>query len=323
MATLSMESAAQAGRVAVLMGGESAEREISLRSGAGVLAALKRCKVDAFAFDPAERPLQDLQSEGADCAFIVLHGRYGEDGTVQGALELLKIPYTGSGVMASSVAMDKILTKRIWISHGLPTPPFALLEKEADCEGALSAVGLPMAIKPSREGSSLGFAKVTDGNGLSAAFAQAHRFDDQVIAEAFVEGREFTCALLSDAQGRDVHALPVVEIVAPEGRYDYQHKYFGSETRYLCPAPVDSRIEALMRSISVRAFSALSCSGWARTDLIWDGASDPQLLEINTTPGMTDHSLMPMAAQQAGLSYDDLVLRILSTASLKVRGARP
>ena len=305
------------GRVAVLMGGMSAEREISIRSGTGVLAALLRQGVNAFSFDPKTRPLQDLVAEKVDRVFIALHGRYGEDGTVQGALELLKIPYTGSGVMASSIAMDKTVTKRLWSTMSLPTPAFALLTPGFDPTHIVAQLGLPIAVKPVSEGSSLGMTKVTQTGELLPAYALAAKFDRQVMAEAFVSGREFTCALLELAPG-EVIALPVIEIVAPEGQYDYQNKYFGSATRYVCPASIDDETRHQMQSASVAAFRALGCSGWARADLMWDGQGSPMLLEINTSPGMTDHSLVPMAAAQVGLAYDDLVLQILSSASLKL-----
>jgi len=304
-------------RVAVLLGGESAEREISLRSGTGVLAALQRCGVNAFGFDPAERPLQALGDASADCAFVALHGRFGEDGTVQGMLELLKIPYTGSGVMASSVAMDKAITKRIWQQAQLPTPDFELLSEDFDADRVVKRLGLPMAIKPVMEGSSLGFTRVDRQSDLAAAYRAARRYDKSVMAEQFVSGREFTCAVLQDASGRP-QALPVIEIQAPEGRYDYQNKYFGDATRYLCPAPIDAALTQQIQSLSVDAFEIIQCVGWARADLMWDGKNDPMLLEINTSPGMTDHSLVPMAAQAAGISYDELVMRILAQASLKI-----
>lgn len=305
------------GRVAVLFGGESAEREISMRSGQGVLAAMQRCRVNVVGFDPAQRPLQALQDESVARVFIALHGRYGEDGTVQGALELLKIPYTGSGVMASSLAMDKAMTKRVWRSSDLPTPDFMLLRDPIDPAAVAQRLGLPIAVKPVMEGSSLGFTRVDRIEELPSAVAQARQYDQMVMAEQFVTGREFTCALLQDDSGH-TQALPLIEIVAPEGRYDYQNKYFGDSTQYLCPAPVEPAIAAHMQALSVAAFDAIGCSGWARADLMWDGTSSPMLLEINTSPGMTDHSLVPMAARAAGLDYDALVLRILSQASLKV-----
>ena len=238
-------------------------------------------------------------------------------GTVQGALELLQIPYTGSGVMASSIAMDKTVTKRLWSTMALPTPAFAMLTPGFDPNQVAATLGLPIAVKPVSEGSSLGMTKVMQTSELLPAYAMAAKFDRQVMAEAFVSGREFTCALLELAPG-EVIALPVIEIVAPEGQYDYQNKYFGSATRYVCPAPIDDAIRQQMQSVSVAAFRALGCSGWARADLMWDGQGSPMLLEINTSPGMTDHSLVPMAAAEVGLNYDDLVLQILSSSSLKL-----
>lgn len=316
-----MPSAADLGRVAVLFGGTSGEREISMRSGQGVLAALKRRGVDAFAFDPATQPLHELLHAPADRVFIALHGRYGEDGSVQGALEMMRIPYTGSGVMASSIAMDKPMAKRVWMSHGLPTPKFMALAASAspqvDASDVMAQLGLPLAVKPATEGSSLGFSKASSLAELREALVRSWQHAPVTIVEQFIQGREFTCALLESSPGC-VHALPVIEIVAPEGNYDYQNKYFGDATRYLCPAPIAPEMETRMREISIAAFRALDCSGWARADLMWDGQGDPMLLEINTSPGMTDHSLVPMAARQAGMGYDDLVMRIAAQASLKL-----
>ena len=314
-------SAADLGRVAVLYGGESAERDISIRSGEGVLAAMKRRGVDAFAFDPAVRRLDALKDESVDRVFIALHGRYGEDGTVQGALELLKIPYTGSGVMASSLAMDKAMTKRVWRFSGLPTPDFVMLHQGFDAKEVTHRLGLPIAVKPVMEGSSLGFTRVDQTEKLAAAFLAAQRYDDAVIAEQFITGREFTCALLQDSSGQ-TQALPVIEIVAPQGRYDYQNKYFGDATRYLCPAPLQADVAQRMQALSVAAFEAVGCAGWARVDLMWDGIAEPMLLEINTSPGMTDHSLVPMAAREAGMDYDELVMQIVMQASLKLERLR-
>ena len=308
-------------RVAVLMGGHSAERDISLRSGTGVLRALQSRGVDAFAFDPAERPLHDLSSEGVTVAFITLHGRFGEDGCVQGALELLGIPYTGSGVMASALAMDKLMTKRIWMTHGIPTPAFAQAD-HASASELVKALGLPLAVKPSREGSSLGFTKITAESQLEQAITVASHFDDSVVIEAFVTGREFTVALLQKPGGR-VKAFEVIEIVAPKGNYDYQNKYFGNETRYECPAALPAPMAERMKALSCKAFDVLGCEGWARVDILWDDQTPeaaPQLLELNTSPGMTDHSLVPMAAAESGLGYEDLVLAILQTARLKQAG---
>ena len=287
------------GKVAVLFGGNSAEREISLRSGSGVLAALKRKGVDAHAFDPAERPLQALKDEGFDRAMISLHGRYGEDGTVQGALELLGIPYTGSGVMASAVAMDKVLTKRIWITHGLPTPNFEVVSPD-DVYGHLpAALGLPLIVKPPHEGSTIGITKVVSADGLKAAMDLAFEHDHVALAEAFVAGRELTVAILGT--GPFAHALPIIEIVAPDGNYDYQNKYFTDDTKYLCPAPIPPALTERIQRIAVDAYRALGCEGWARVDVMLRSADDePFLLEINTSPGMTDHSLVPMAGALFG-----------------------
>jgi D-alanine-D-alanine ligase len=309
------------GKVAVLMGGASAEREVSLMSGGGVLEALRSRGVDAHPFDPAERPMDDLRRDGFARAFIALHGRFGEDGTVQGALELLGVPYTGSGVMASAIAMDKVYTKRIWMTHGLPTPGFALARGAADVRDAARRFGLPLAVKPSREGSTIGFTKLTTEAGCADAYALARRHDDDVLCEQFIEGRELTVALLGC--GTDARALPVIEIIAPGGNYDYQHKYFGDETRYDCPADLPAALAERMRQLALDAFHAIGCEGWARADIMLRRADDePFLLEINTSPGMTGHSLVPMAARAEGLSYADLCLRILSDARLKSGGGR-
>ncbi|MFO1198707.1 MAG: D-alanine--D-alanine ligase [Burkholderiaceae bacterium] len=304
------------GKVAVLFGGRSAEREISLRSGGGVLAALLRQGVDAHAFDPAQRPMDDLAREGFERAFIALHGRYGEDGTVQGALELLGIPYTGSGVMASAVAMDKVFTKRVWVTHGLPTPKFEVVRRGDVLRELPDRLGLPLILKPPHEGSTIGVSKVAGYSQVKDAFELAARYDDEVLAEQFIEGRELTVALLG--RGAGTRALPVIEIVAPGGNYDYQNKYFGDQTKYLCPAPLPDAVAARVREVSVLAYRALDCEGWARADLMLDREDRPWLLEINTSPGMTDHSLVPMAARAVGMSYDALVLEILAGARLKV-----
>ena len=303
---------AKLGKVAVLFGGASAEREVSLMSGSGVLKALQSQGVNALAFDPAERPLQDLQTEGVDRCFIALHGRGGEDGTVQGALELLKIPYTGSGVMASSIAMDKVMTKRIWRFEGLPTPDWRLVASADDCAHALAALGAPMIVKPAREGSSIGLTKVTDASQCAAAYAAAAQHDPEVLCEQFIEGEESTCpVLIVDGQ---VQALPVIRIVAPG---DYQNKYFTDEVQYLCPSGLDADEEAEIQRLVVRAFKTLGCRGWARADvMIRQGDRQPFLLEINTSPGMTGHSLVPMSARTAGLSYEQLCVHLLASASL-------
>ena len=304
------------GKVAVLTGGRSAEREVSQMSGAGVLAALRSQGVDAHAFDPAERPMDDLVREGFARVFIALHGRYGEDGTVQGALELLGLPYTGSGVMASAIAMDKVYTKRIWMTHDLPTPGFAVARSGSDVLAAARRYGLPMAVKPSREGSTIGFTKVVSEDQCEAAYALARRHDDDVLCEQFIDGRELTIAILGT--GASARALPIIEIVAPAGNYDYQNKYFTDDTRYLCPAELPEALGARVRDIALRSFHALGCEGWARADVMLRRSDDePFLLEINTSPGMTGHSLVPMAAKAEGVSYERLCVQILETARLK------
>jgi D-alanine-D-alanine ligase len=307
------------GKVAVLMGGRSAEREVSMMSGTGVLEALRSRGIDAHAFDPAERPLDDLRRERFARAFIALHGRYGEDGTVQGALELLDIPYTGSGVMASAIAMDKVYTKRIWMTHGLPTPGFALASNGADVAAAAARFGLPLAVKPSREGSTIGFTKLVSMQQSEAAYQLARQHDDDVLCEAFIDGRELTVALLGT--GAAARALPVIEIIAPAGNDDYQHKYFGEETRYVCPAELPEALAARVRQLALDAFHAIGCEGWARADVMLRGSDDePFLLEINTSPGMTGHSLVPMAALAEGIPYPELCVRILAGARLKSGG---
>ena len=312
------------GRVAVLTGGRSAEREISQRSGRGVLEALLRRGVDAFAFDPQDRPLEALRSEGAQRVFIALHGRFGEDGTVQGALELLGLPYTGSGVMASAIAMDKVMTKRIWLTHGLPTPRFAVVPRARVHEREWlrelpDQLGLPLFVKPPHEGSTIGVSKVSGYSDIVDAVELAARHDDTVLVEEFVDGAELTVAILG--QGASARALPVIEIRAPGGNYDYQNKYFNNDTQYLCPAPLDAALAAEVQRIALEAYRALECEGWARVDVMLKKADgSPQLLEINTSPGMTDHSLVPMAARAEGMDYDELVLTILAGARLKLSG---
>jgi D-alanine-D-alanine ligase len=309
------------GKVAVLFGGRSAEREVSIMSGTGVLAALRSRGVDAHAFDPAERALDDLRREGFSRAFIALHGRYGEDGTVQGALELLGIPYTGSGVMASAIGMDKVYTKRIWMTHGLPTPAFALAHGVAEVADAAARFGLPMAVKPSREGSTIGFTKMVSADQAQAAFEIARRHDDDVLCEEFVDGRELTIAVIGT--GSTARALPVIEIVAPAGNYDYQNKYFRDDTRYVCPAELPEALAGEIAELSLRAYLAIGCEGWGRVDVMLRRSDErPFLLEVNTSPGMTGHSLVPMAARAVGMSYEELCLRILASASLKIGGRR-
>jgi D-alanine-D-alanine ligase len=303
------------GKVAVLMGGRSAERDISLMSGNGVLAALRAKGVDAHAFDPAERDLGDLKREGFSRCFITLHGRFGEDGTVQGALELLGIPYTGPGVMASSVAMDKLMTKRIWLAEGLPTPAWRQVHSAEETRAAFEALGSPMIVKPVREGSTIGLTKVTSAEQCAAAYELAAGQDPMVMCEQFIAGDEVTCPVLgTDEQAR---ALPVIRIVAPGGNYDYQNKYFTDDTQYLVPCGLPEGEEAAIQALVLKAFRTLGCRGWARADVMIDAATrKPYLLEINTSPGMTGHSLVPMSARATGLSYEDLCLRVLASASL-------
>ena len=303
------------GKVAVLMGGSSAEREVSLMSGAGVLQALRSRGVDAHAFDPAQQDLGELRRQGFARCFIALHGRHGEDGTVQGALELLGIPYTGPGVMASSIAMDKIMTKRIWRFEGLPTPDWRLVSSADDTVAALAALGAPMIVKPAREGSTIGLTKVTDAAQCAQAYERASRYDPEVLCEQFIEGDETTCPILGE--GASAHALPVIRIVAPQGNYDYEHKYFTDDTQYHCPSGLPEAEERAIQALVVQAFRTLGCRGWARADIMIR-ASDrqPFLLEINTSPGMTGHSLVPMSARALGISYEDLCLRLLASATL-------
>ena len=306
---------ARMGKVAVLLGGRSAEREVSLMSGQGVLAALRAKGVDAHAFDPAERELGELRREGFARVFIALHGRFGEDGTVQGALELLGIPYTGSGVMASSVAMDKLMTKRIWIAEGLPTPAWRRVHSAAETRAAFEALGAPMIVKPVREGSTIGLSKVTSADQCEQAYALASRQDPMVMCEQFIAGDEVTIPVLGT--GADARALPVIRIVAPGGNYDYEHKYFADDTQYLVPCGLPDGEEAAIQQMVLQAFRALDCRGWARADVMIDARTrKPWLLEMNTSPGMTGHSLVPMSARANGMSYEDLCLSVLATASL-------
>jgi len=306
------------GKVAVLMGGFSGEREISLMSGGGVLQALLSQGVDAHAFDPAERDLAELKREGFDRVFINLHGRFGEDGTVQGALELMGIPYTGSGVLASSVAMDKIMTKRIWLAEGLSTPAWRQVASVEETVAALAELGAPMIVKPAREGSSLGLTKVTDASQCAQAYELASRHDPEVLCEQFISGEELTCPVLGT--GAAARALPVIHIVAPGGNYDYENKYFSDDTQYIVPCDLPSGEEAAIQELVVKAFRTLGCRGWARADVMVDARTRrPYLLEINTSPGMTSHSLVPMSARSTGMSYEQLCLVVLASASLDNR----
>ncbi len=303
------------GKVAVLMGGTSAEREVSLMSGSGVLHALKARGVDAHAFDPAERDMGELKRLGFARCFIALHGRHGEDGTVQGALELLGIPYTGPGVMASAIAIDKVMTKRIWNSQGLSTPLGREVASVQATRDAFVALGSPLIVKPAREGSTLGLTRVTDIAQCEAAYELAARHDAVVLCEQCIVGDEVTCALLG--QGDEARALPLIRIVAPDGNYDYQNKYFTDVTQYLVPAQLPDGEEQAIAALALRAYHALGCRGWSRADVMIR-ASDrqPFLLEINTSPGMTGHSLVPMAARAVGMSYEDLCVHILASAAL-------
>ncbi len=299
------------GKVAVLMGGPSAEREISLMSGRGVLAALREKGVDAHAFDPAERDLLALRAEGYARCFIALHGRYGEDGTVQGALEVLGIPYTGSGVLASALAMDKWRTKLVWIAAGIPTPRFEVVTAATDWGALARRLGLPMIVKPSREGSTLGLTKVTLAAELPEAFALAARHDTLVLAEEFVAGRELTASILGE------EALPLVRIEAPQGNYDYRNKYFTDDTKYHCPAGLVEPLERELQRVALEGFRVLGCRGWGRADVMLRDNGRYAFLEMNTSPGMTGHSLVPIAARAAGIAYPDLCLRILEGAGLE------
>jgi D-alanine-D-alanine ligase len=288
-------------------------------SGTGVLKALQSRGIDAHAFDPAQRDLVELKREGFARCFIALHGRFGEDGTVQGALELLGIPYTGSGVMASAIAIDKVMTKRVWLAEGLPTPRYQLLRRDAYAQAQLRTVpeslGLPLIVKPAREGSSIGVVKVQDYSEMAAAVEAAARLDADVLCEQFIAGDEVTCPVLGS--GEDARALPVIRIVAPAGNYDYQNKYFTDDTQYLVPCGLPAGEETTIQEIVLRAYRVLGCRGWGRIDVMIDAKTrEPYLLEINTSPGMTGHSLVPMSARAAGISYEDLCIRILRTAAL-------
>jgi D-alanine-D-alanine ligase len=296
------------GKVAVLMGGRSAEREISLKSGTMVLDALKKSGVDAHAFDPRDHGLEALKAQRFDRAFIALHGRFGEDGTVQGALEYLGIPYTGSGVMASALAMDKWRTKLLWRAAGLPTPNYELMSARTDPAGLAARLGLPLMVKPAREGSSIGMSKVTTIEKISPAYELAARYDDVVIAERFVEGMELTAAILGD------EPLPLIRLETPREFYDYEAKYFADDTRYICPCGLPAEQERSVQRMALEAFRVLGCSGWGRVDAMLDRDGKLQLLEVNTIPGMTDHSLVPMAARAQGISFEDLCVRILELA---------
>lgn len=315
------------GKVAVLMGGRSAERNISLMSGSAVLKALLAQGVDAHAFDPSEKDLLKLKTEQFHRCFIALHGRYGEDGTIQGVLETLGIPYTGSGVMASSIAMNKIMTKNIWHSKGLPTPAWVEVSSIDETLKAFDTLNAPMIVKPALEGSSIGITKVTNVEQCEAAFKLAAMQDSKIICEQFISGDEITCTVLDlssnsnfdekNKNNEDLQALPIIKIVAPSGKYDYQNKYFTNDTKYIIPCELPAKEEKHIQALAVQAFNAICARGWGRIDVMIDGATrKPYLLEINTAPGMTGHSLSPMSALHYGLNFEQLCLRILSRASL-------
>lgn len=304
-----MSPATNFGKVAVLLGGKSAEREISLMSGNGVLKALRAKGVDAHPFDPAQRDLFELKREGYARCFIALHGRGGEDGTIQGALEVLGVPYTGSGVMGSAIGMDKWRTKMVWIANRLPTPRYRILGANDNWKVVARDLGLPLIVKPANEGSTLGLTKVTAVKQLPAAYElAAKKYHDIALAEQFIDGPEYTASVLGG------EALPLIRIEAPEGNYDYHNKYFTDDTKYHCPSGLAPKQEGLLKALALQAFRVAGCSGWGRIDLMLDSRKKPWLLEVNTVPGMTDHSLVPMAARAAGLSYPDLCLRILELA---------
>lgn len=296
------------GKVAVLLGGNSAEREVSLKSGSGVLAALLRQGVDAHAFDPAERKLDELAA--FDRVFIALHGRYGEDGTIQGALELMGIPYTGSGVMASALGMDKWRTKLLWRSVGLPIPEFAMLDKHSNFDEIERQLGLPIFVKPDCEGSSIGISMVKQAGELKQAYSVAAKHDSLVLAERGILGGEYTVAILGD------EALPIINIEPATEFYDYEAKYLRDDTAYRCPCGLSEPRELELRAQALEAFRVLGCRGWGRVDFLMDEEGKAYFLEVNTAPGMTDHSLVPMAARVAGISYDQLVVRVLALATL-------
>ena len=298
------------GKVAVLLGGKSAEREVSLKSGAMVLKALRSKGVDAHPFDPKDKDFATLEKERFERVFIALHGRFGEDGTVQGILEWLGIPYTGSGVLASALAMDKLRTKRIWSAEGLPTAPHAVLTAESNLKAVSKKLGLPIFVKPAREGSSVGMTKVKRAGDLEEAFALAVNYDPVVIAEKFIDGPELTVSILGE------EVLPIIRIETPREFYDYEAKYIANDTRYLIPCGLPKPKEKQIQAMCLKAFQALGCRGWGRVDLMLDRRGKPYLLEINTSPGMTDHSLVPMAARAVGINYEDLCVKILEGAGV-------
>jgi D-alanine-D-alanine ligase len=317
LATAALRRAASApefGKVAVLLGGDSTEREISLLSGNAVLAALKRRGVNAHAFDPLDRPVQDLPDAGFNRVWIALHGPGGEDGTMQGALEWLGVPYTGSGVLASALTMDKLKTKRVVVGAGYAAPDYAVLSSAADLAPAAARLGLPLMVKPASQGSSLGITKVKDAAQMAQAYADAHAVDPLVFAEAFVAGDEYTVGVLQD------RGLPSIRIQPATEFYDYEAKYFRDDTQYHCPSGLDATAEAQLQAAALAAFRVTDCFGWGRVDFMRERSSGKfHFIEINTTPGMTDHSLVPMAARQAGIGFDELVWRVLETSFVRER----
>ncbi len=298
------------GKVAVLMGGPSSEREVSLMSGNAVLTALRSRGVDAHAFDPAERALCDLKPDGFERVFIALHGRFGEDGTIQGALEVLGVPYTGSGVMASALAMDKWRTKLVWLACGIPTPRYRVVDEGSDWWAIVAELGLPLIVKPAREGSTIGITRVegVDHDELAIAYREAAKHDDLVLVEEFVAGIELTASIVDD------RALPLIRINAPNGNYDYHHKYFSNDTRYVCPSGIGAGVERAILEQSMEAFRLIGCTGWGRLDLILEDSGSWTFLEVNTSPGMTGHSLVPIAARSVGVEFPDLCVQILRGA---------
>ncbi len=312
---LSQVNVAGLGKVGVLLGGKSGERDISLMSGKGVLDALISRGVNAHAFDPGQQAITELAAQKFDRVFIALHGRYGEDGTMQGLLEQMNLPYTGSGVLASALAIDKQATKRLWSSFDLATPKFVMLSATSDWQKIVQDLGLPIIVKPAREGSSLGLSKVTKLEDLAAAYALAAKLDRDVMAEQCIIGEELTCPIVGD--GENAQALPVIRIVAPDSNYDYHNKYFSDDTNYLCPTGLDLALEIKVQELALSAYRALGCKGWGRADVMIDRETNqPYLLEMNTAPGMTGHSLVPMAAKAAGVEYADLVLWLLTKAGV-------
>jgi D-alanine-D-alanine ligase len=310
-AARSISNAAEFGRVAVLLGGSSTEREISLISGRAVLAALQRKGVDAHAFDPAERPLAELKSAGYARVWLALHGPGGEDGTIQGALEFLGMPYTGSGVMGSAIGMDKLRTKRLANAIAVPTADFVVITRPEHMEVAADKLGLPMIVKPATQGSSVGMSRVATRDQLRAAYDAATAHDRVAFAEPWITGGEYTVAILKG------QALPSIRIVTPRTFYDYEAKYLRDDTQYFCPSGLSQPAEAHLQSLALAAFDACGAEGWGRADFMVDSAHRPLLLEINTIPGMTDHSLVPMAARAAGIGFDELVWRVLETSLVR------